>query len=192
MLRNLNVIITCLRTKCQNFESLVAFWSICLKIYRLCFWFFGLDQAFLFCIVLVAKRSILDACGSLATSLEILFSEASTADGEKKFTYIHRKTSVLESLFNKVAGLKASNFTKKRLQRSCFPVYIAKFWRTPSFIVAHNEIRKLINGRSLVWNYHIKPWSHNDTVYIQWNTSQHKTKWNNLYQLKKDLRESRF
>ena len=35
------------------------------------------------------------------------------------------KTPVLESLFNKAAGLKA--FIKKRLQRRCFPVNIAKF-----------------------------------------------------------------
>ena len=34
-----------------------------------------------------------------------------------KFRNIHRKTPVLESLFNKVAGLKAYNFIKKRLQQ---------------------------------------------------------------------------
>ena len=34
---------------------------------------------------------------------------------------------MLESLFNKVAGQKVSNFTKNRLQHSCFPVNIAKF-----------------------------------------------------------------
>ena len=32
---------------------------------------------------------------------------------------------MLESLFNKVACLKACNFTKKRLQHRCFPVNIA-------------------------------------------------------------------
>ena len=31
----------------------------------------------------------------------------------KKFRYIHRETSVLESLFNKVAGLVACSFIKK-------------------------------------------------------------------------------
>ena len=30
--------------------------------------------------------------------------------------------TVLESLFNKVAGLKACNFIKKKLQHRCFPV----------------------------------------------------------------------
>ena len=44
---------------------------------------------------------------------------------------IHRKTSVLESLFNKAAGLQACNFTKKRLQHRSFSVSIAKFLRTP-------------------------------------------------------------
>ena len=33
-------------------------------------------------------------------------------------TNIHRKTPVLESLFNEVAGM---NFIKKRLQQRCFP-----------------------------------------------------------------------
>ena len=42
-------------------------------------------------------------------------------------TISQKKTSVLKFLFNKVAGLKASNFIKKRLQRSCFPVKFAKF-----------------------------------------------------------------
>ena len=51
---------------------------------------------------------------------------------------MQRKAPVLESLFNKVAGLKACNFIKKRLQYSCFPVNIAKmlrkafFYRAPS------------------------------------------------------------
>ena len=49
----------------------------------------------------------------------------------EKIRNIHRKTSVLESLFSKLAGLKAC---KKRLQHNCFPVNIAKFLRTTSFI----------------------------------------------------------
>ena len=43
------------------------------------------------------------------------------------------KISVLESLFNKVAGLKACSFIKTRLQHKCFPVKFAKFLRTPFF-----------------------------------------------------------
>ena len=38
-------------------------------------------------------------------------------------------TTVLESLFNKVKGLQACNFIKKRLQHRCFSVNIAKFLR---------------------------------------------------------------
>ena len=37
----------------------------------------------------------------------------------------------LESPLNKVAGLKAWNFIKKRLQHRCFPVNIAKFLKAP-------------------------------------------------------------
>ena len=35
--------------------------------------------------------------------------------------------------FNKVAGLRAFNFIKKKYQRSCFPVKFVKFFRTPTF-----------------------------------------------------------
>ena len=45
---------------------------------------------------------------------------------------IHKKTSVLESLFNKVASLKAWNLIKKRLQQRYFPVNVAKLLRTSS------------------------------------------------------------
>ena len=38
----------------------------------------------------------------------------------KKFHTFYRKTLVLESLFNRAAGLKACNFVKKRLQRRWF------------------------------------------------------------------------
>ena len=48
-----------------------------------------------------------------------------------KFRNIHKKTPVLESLFNKVVGREACNFIKKRLQHRCFPMNIAKFLRTP-------------------------------------------------------------
>ena len=37
---------------------------------------------------------------------------------------------MLESLFNKFAGLQAGNFITKRLQHRCFPVNIAKFLKT--------------------------------------------------------------
>ena len=40
---------------------------------------------------------------------------------------------MLESLFNKLAGLKACKFIKTRLYHRCFPVKFAKFLKTPSF-----------------------------------------------------------
>ena len=40
---------------------------------------------------------------------------------------------MLESLFNKVAGLQAYNFIKKILQHRCFPMNFTKFLRTPFF-----------------------------------------------------------
>ena len=46
---------------------------------------------------------------------------------------MYRKTTVLESPFNKVAGRKACNFIKKRLKRRCLPVNIAKVLRTSIF-----------------------------------------------------------
>ena len=42
---------------------------------------------------------------------------------------------MLESLFNKVAGLKAFSFIKKRLQHMCFSVKFAKFFRAPIIII---------------------------------------------------------
>ena len=47
-----------------------------------------------------------------------------------KFRNIHRKTPVLESVFNRLAGFKTCNFLKKRLRHRCFPVDIAKFLKT--------------------------------------------------------------
>ena len=50
-----------------------------------------------------------------------------------KFYKLYGKTSVLESRFNKAAGLKACIFIKKRLQHMCFPVNFAKVLRTLIF-----------------------------------------------------------
>ena len=41
------------------------------------------------------------------------------------------KTSLLESVFSKAAGLQTCNIIKKRLQHRCFPVNIGKFLRIP-------------------------------------------------------------
>ena len=48
-----------------------------------------------------------------------------------KISHFHKKAPVSESLFNKIADLKACSFIKKRLQHRCFPVNFAKFLRTP-------------------------------------------------------------
>ena len=62
---------------------------------------------------------------------------------------IHRKISVLESLFNKFIGLQALNFTKKRFKHRRFPVNIANFKNTyfekhlHSYIL-HRNINKII------------------------------------------------
>ena len=45
-----------------------------------------------------------------------------------------RKTSVLESLFNKGAGLKVFNLMKKRPQHRCFHVNILEYLRAAFFI----------------------------------------------------------
>ena len=44
-----------------------------------------------------------------------------------KIRNIYKKTPVLESLFNKVSGLEACNFIKKRLQYRFFTVNNTKF-----------------------------------------------------------------
>ena len=49
---------------------------------------------------------------------------------------------MLESLFNKVTGLEASNFIKKGLQHRCFPVNIAKFLRIIASLKVCNFVKK--------------------------------------------------
>ena len=48
-----------------------------------------------------------------------------------KISQVSQESSVLEFLFNKVAGLQACNFIKKKLQHRCFPVRFVKFLRRP-------------------------------------------------------------
>ena len=50
----------------------------------------------------------------------------------RRLSNTHRKTSVSESLLNKVARLKACKIIKKGIQHWCFPVNIEKFLRTPT------------------------------------------------------------
>ena len=51
---------------------------------------------------------------------------------------------MLEPFFNKVAGLKACNFIKKKLQHKCFPVNIAKYLRAPT-IVEKIKVVRMVN-----------------------------------------------
>ena len=46
-----------------------------------------------------------------------------------KISQYHRKAPVLESPFNKIAGVNACNLIKKRLQHRRFPVNIAKCFK---------------------------------------------------------------
>ena len=55
-----------------------------------------------------------------------LYLEAATGD---VYENIHMETPVLESLFNKAAGLQVCKLIKKRLQHKYFPAIIAKFLR---------------------------------------------------------------
>ena len=68
------------------------------------------------------------------------------------------KASVLESIFNKAAGLKVCNSIKKRLQHSCLPVKLAKFLKTPFFteefrwlLLTFNSCLHRSSGQKQVW-----------------------------------------
>ena len=50
-----------------------------------------------------------------------------------KIRNIRRKTPVLESLFNKFAGLKANNFIKKRLKHWVFSCEYYKIFKNSIF-----------------------------------------------------------
>ena len=60
---------------------------------------------------------------------------------------------MLESLFNKVADLKACNFIIKRFQPKCFPVKFAKFSIIPS--VAASEISQLIRNANQLASFYL-------------------------------------
>ena len=68
------------------------------------------------------------------------------------FTGKHR---CWKSLFNKVAGLQACNFVKKRLQHRCFPVITAKFlkiliWKNICERLAACAVDYFFNGENQV------------------------------------------
>ena len=87
-------------------------------------------------LVVVYKRSVSDDDNDDDNEGIVIFLEAVTRNVLQKklllkYRNIHRKTLVLESLFNEIAVLKACNFIIKRLQYRCFSVKNAKFLRTP-------------------------------------------------------------
>ena len=49
----------------------------------------------------------------------------------EKVRKFHKKTPVLDSAFNKVAGFWTCKFIKKKLQHKFFPANFSKFLRTP-------------------------------------------------------------
>ena len=51
----------------------------------------------------------------------------------KNFAKFHRKTPVLQSLFDKVVGLQTCNFIKKRLEYRCFFCEICEFFKNTFF-----------------------------------------------------------
>ena len=80
----------------------------------------------------------------------------------KNFCNIHKKTPVLDLLFNKVTELEACNCIKKRLQHRCFLVNIAKFLRTSAngcFCTSNHKVSNKVLGicqpllnQNLTWN----------------------------------------
>ena len=68
----------------------------------------------------------------------------------KNFYKVHRKTPVLESLFDKVVGLKACNFTKKRFKtRFIFPCEYCKIIKNTLFTEHFRPTASMIKQMSL-------------------------------------------
>ena len=75
-------------------------------------------------IILSQDRGFTKRCYS-----KILFADLLQNRFSKEFRKFHRKTPVLESLFNNVTGLQRCNFIKETPAQE-FPVKFAKFLRT--------------------------------------------------------------
>ena len=80
----------------------------------------------------------------------------------KNFLLFIRK-HVQKSLFNKVACLKACNFTKKRLQHRCFPMNIANFLRSHSL---KNSCERLLLNHYWKWTIVMVLPSTNGTLFF--------------------------
>ena len=81
-------------------------------------------------LALLYSFQIWDYANQIITAQKIKPSIKNFCRRSSKF---HKKTSALESLFNKVGGLKPCNFIKRRLQYCFFPVKFAKLLRTAFF-----------------------------------------------------------
>ena len=60
---------------------------------------------------------------------------------------------MLESLFNKVVGLKACNFIKRRLQHKCFPVKFAKCLRVPFLQNLFSRVLFFLQNSKFFWQF---------------------------------------
>ena len=98
-----------------------------------------------FFIVLLGLECVI-FCLSDSTALSRLSEAATGGVLQQKFRNIHEKTLVSESLFNKLAGIHAWRFTKKRLQHRSFPMNLANFLRTAFFIEHLSWLLPLENG----------------------------------------------
>ena len=76
--------------------------------------------------------------------------------------------------FNKVAGLQACNFIKKRLRHKCFSVNFAQFLRTP-FVIEHLRwpLQKMNNFFFSIVKCHSKKWVISKTEVITNVLDQH-------------------
>ena len=63
-----------------------------------------------------------------------------------KFRKFYKKTLVLESLFNKVAGRQACNFIEKRLQRRCFSPMAASELCSGRYSYSFKNLRTMYTG----------------------------------------------
>ena len=82
------------------------------------------------------KKPYVKCAPQLRGGAEAVIRSRSSKQMFLKISQVSQETPVLESLFNKVAGLNACNFVKNRLQHRCFAMKFVKFLITP-FLTEH-------------------------------------------------------
>ena len=70
-----------------------------------------------------------------------------------KISQILRENTLLESLYNKVTGVRARNFVKKKFQHRCFPVKFEKSLRAPILTEHLQWLRRLLHFLSSLLCY---------------------------------------